>query len=92
MQRGLLYHDIFEEFIRTGGNSSAELRTISERHFTDQSISPHLQILWRPRLWSIIDNFIKWHKRTLHIRYQKFHRNRSKSQVQRFRFHNQWAG
>ena len=65
MQRGLLFHDIFDEFLQTIDSTSDShtlLTDISTRHFSDSSIPSDMEVLWRPRLSSIIDNFIVWHK------------------------------
>ena len=66
MQRGLLFHDIFDDFISTLSASPDDLRThlrtIAERHFASRSISADIAVLWRPRLLEIIDNFLDWHE------------------------------
>ena len=65
-ERGNLYHGVFEEFIRDhhelrGNSALAALTKIADRQFEESAVPDETAVLWRPRLQTIIANFVRWH-------------------------------
>ncbi len=65
--RGTLYHRIMETYSQEGhlpGTPAAEEAMLRVLHscFDDENLSPHIDVIWRPRFLAVAREFLKWEK------------------------------
>lgn len=66
-ERGTLYHAILEEFTSLGvaatdPRSGELMRAITERHFSEARLPPHIAATWRPRFDRVAELFLAWER------------------------------